>query len=360
MPEPVEVPAAAAAEVVAPSAAEAPPAEAVEAANDNAAPAKDKAKSNGKAAPVPEPEAPAAPVDEIATLRQLAEKHGFEVDGRTLTIKDKAAFRKRTKEIREGLDAELQARREAFEAEIAPKRADIEKSEAIRKAHAVGDYEGIARALGHKDWNELQEDVIARLADPNYKRLQELERKQQERDAREAREAEDREHRATAAERQRAITAYKADLSERMAKSPDKLVRAMADDPGFITAIHRIQEEHWDGATTISAEKAARMAIKGTSLPLHDELQGLYKRLKSAFEEETEAANDNATPPAETEKSPMKSPKPKTSPAPKPAAAPPGKWESDAEWREYAVRRMKEAARVADEEEGRERRSKKT
>jgi hypothetical protein len=329
MADPVETP------VAAPEAALTPPV--AEPTETPAEKPNGKAKANGAATEEQ------APPDEGAMLRELAAKLGFEVEDRKLTTKERAAFREKARQMRAEIDAEIQQRREAFEAEVSPRRAQVERAMLLEQAYEVGDYEGMARALGRKDWNDLQNDVIAKLADPNYKELQELKRWREETAQREQRQREEWIQNQKNEQIRQAVASHKADLSDRMAESADPLVREMHDDPMFIEAVYRIQAENWDGEHTVSPEKAIRMAAKGTAKALRDELEGLHKRLSKAFQPaETPAAEEPAKPN-------LKAPAPKTGPASKPSAAAMGKWDfsdpkQEAAFRERAKNVLAEAA----------------
>lgn len=319
-------------ETSAPATEQAPPAPETE--PTQSAEAKPNGKANGKAKPA-EPPPEAHPVDEAELLRTLAAKLGFEVEDRKLTTKERAEFRLKAKELRSEIDAELQQRREAFEAEVNPRRAQLDKAMALEAAHEAGDYEAIARILGNKDWDELQKTVIEKLSNPHYKEVQELKRWKEETAERERRAAAEWEQQQVAQRHAQAVAAHKADLSERMSRSNDPLIRAMHDDPGFIQAVFRIQQENWDGTETVSPEQAIRMAAKGTSRALRDEMVELKKRLDQAFPVQ-------AAEPAE-EKSLMKAPAPKTSPAPKPAAAATKKWDFTDPKTEMEFRKRRDA-----------------
>lgn len=237
-----------------------------------------------------------------AELAELAKKHGFVVEGGKVVPRERHAFREERRQAR----AELQKAREAFDAEAGKTKAQLQAEGravyAAKRALDADDFDGFAQALGHKDWNALNEKVINRFADPNYKRLQELERDKQQR---EQREAQQREQQIAQAKQQQELAAqaeYKQGLSATMAESSDPFVAAMADDPAFVNAIFRIQEQHFDGHETITAEEAVRLKPKDGGSPLLETLRGLYNRLhrSGVFAETEEGARStqNTTRPA--------------------------------------------------------------
>jgi uncharacterized membrane-anchored protein YhcB (DUF1043 family) len=281
---------------------------------------------------------------DIEIFRSLATRLGYELEDQKVTTKERAAFRISTKKAREEFNRELQAARDAFEQERSNFGPHVQRTRAILGALEAGDYEGFAKAAGYENWDALQSDQIKKVSDPNYRRIQELERKQAEADARVERERQEVELRAQEAQRQQLIDRYMRDLSASMAQSKDPLVRAMHDDPAFVRSVWNIQREHWDGSSTISPERAIQMAVRGANMSLQDELKQLHKRLSAVLGTATTEppANDNGATPMT--KPNMKAPKPKTSPNPKPSTAKGGNWRNDADFMRYAQQRMDEAA----------------
>lgn len=328
----------------------------------------------------------AAPADsaERAQLLELAKKLGYEVDDKRIDTAERAEFRHYKQQQRAALaaaQADLEKKRAEAEEHYSKRTAEAEAKAEERLAQAQselefanklsqaaedGDYDGLAVLLGRKDWNELQQDVIAKFADPGYKELQELkrwkqqqeeeklkskseqERAEKERKAEEERQAREVQRQQEIQARQQQLAAYHKQLSEKMATSEDPLTRVMSSDPSYIAAIVRIQQENWDPETesTVTAEQAAKLAIKGAPSPLIAEMESLYKRLHTVFGGATgqsaQAANTTST-----ETTPQGEKKaPKSAPVPtkgtKTASAP-GKFASPAEWRAYRDRRLAEA-----------------
>lgn len=336
------------------------------------------AKTPGKTALLKPTDADLEPTDaERAQLLELAKKLGFEVDDKRVETKDRAEFRRwreSQKSTISKLEADLERKRAEAEdhyskrtAEAEAKAAErlkeaeseLEFSNKLSQAAEDGDYDGLAVLLGHKDWNELQQGVIAKFADPNYKELQELKRwKVQEEEARvkaakeaEAKAAEEKrqqeeltrqqQHQQEMQARQQQLAAYHRQLSEKMATSEDALTRSMSSDPSYVAAIVRIQQENWDPETesTVTPEQAVKLAVRGANTPLATELQSLYQRLHSVFGAQP---TDNVPVTTGQEKKPA----PKSAPVPtkgtKTTSAP-GKFSNPAEWRKYVEQRLAEA-----------------
>lgn len=326
------------------------------------------------------PEKPRAPEQtdaERAQLLELAKKLGFEVDDKRVDTAERAEFR-RWKESQKStiskLEADLERKRAEAEDHYSKRTAEAEAkaAERLREAESElefsnklsqaaedGDYDGLAVLLGHKDWNELQQGVIAKFADPNYKELQELKRwKVQEEEARvkaakeaEAKAAEEKrqqeeltrqqQHQQEMQARQQQLAAYHRQLSEKMATSEDALTRSMSSDPSYVAAIVRIQQENWDPETesTVTPEQAVKLAVKGANTPLATELQSLYQRLHSVFGASV-ADNVPVTTGQEKKAAPKSAPVPTKGTK---TASAPGKFSNPAEWRKYVDQRLAEA-----------------
>jgi len=330
-----------------PAAADAPAAEPeaeAEPANDaepapEPEPKKPAKGGKGKGKPplvAPAPAAPVAPAaaappavaepgpavqDEIANLKAMAAKLGFDFDGTSVLSRERVAFRDNKRRSEAALSERQQqiaAQLEQAKRDFAP---DVEFAQAVKAAWKRGDPEQFAKALGAENFDKFQEYFIRMTADPHYQELQELKKKQ---DAIETERQREKEAMAAQSERNNRLMArrrYEAQLSEQMAQSKDPLVQAMHDDPNFIRAVMKIQEQNWDGEKTVPAERAVRMAAAEGGIPLGRELQMLYQRLAKVFGqtaaaeavqavvESTEAAA--AAPAANTNK-PGAKPRPRT------------------------------------------------
>lgn len=236
-----------------------------------------------EAAPAAAQAAAAPAVDKLAQLQALAAELDLQVEAGVVTARERVAFREQKRDL---------ARRiEQQEHEVLRRLNDVktqfsgrlERAEKLEQAAANGDYEGIAQILGKKDWNALQEEVIARISDPNYKRLKELEQFKAEQEQRAQAAQRENEYRTMAARREAAMRDHVTALSAQMAKSQDPLVAAMHDDPTFIRTVIEVQRQNWDGQSTVSPEKAIRIAAQGFQAPLQQTMRGLYDRLHKVF-----------------------------------------------------------------------------
>jgi hypothetical protein len=225
----------------------------------------------------------AAPAGEVEQLRALATKLGMSLEDGKVTTTERVKLRE---EKRANLQAISQARQNAIaevqkmREEIAPR---ITRAQAFEEAVASGDFNAIAQHAGFKDWNEMQEDQLKKAADPNYRKLLDLEsqlkaEKAEKEKAREQAEQQERTHAQIRAQNQ-----YKSQLSARMVSSQDPLVKAMADMPNFVNAVFNVQNATWDGSSdAMTPEHAIRHSVNGAP-SLLNEMKTLYERLAPVF-----------------------------------------------------------------------------
>jgi len=273
-----------------------------------------------------------------------------------LVIDDKGRVangeRKKFREYKEAERAKLDQRAQEISQKLETARTDLRNdlifANAVRAAREARDETALAKLLGFEDFDAYQQDLINHKADPNHRRLMELERQLQEKQRKEA-EAEQANQRAEMTAQQRAAEdRYIANLTEQMTKSEDRVVRAIGGLPLFRDAIYEIQKEHWDpiAKRTVSPERALKLALKGAP-PLLEEARAIYQRLHEAFgPEEAEEAEER--PAAKPTPKPVVKGKPagtKTGPSPKPSpSAPPDVSKmSDAEVSRYWTKRLAEA-----------------
>ncbi len=267
----------------------------------------EKPKPNGKGKKVVKP----ATDDGLAKLQELAKELDMEVVAGKVLPSERNDFREWKRKQKEAMQGEHQTRMAELEKREQGFQEKLKKADALLAAADAADYEGLAKLLGHDDWDKLQESVIARLSDPNYKRLRELERRDQERVEAEAKQKQEAETRAQQQQRAQAIQAHMVKLGQHCAASKDPVVQAMADEPNFIQAIFNIQRENYDQETdsTVTPEQAIKMAVRGAPRALIEELKTLAVKLNKAFGSQM-AANGNA--PAQA----MKKPAPKSAVVP--------------------------------------------
>jgi len=297
-----------------------------------------------KAAPKKDAKAPGDPKEaKRAQLKTLAEELGLNIDDSAVTVAERAEHRAAMRRDKEKLATE----RAEFERSKALKPEQQQAADfgaAIKDAYDRGDPDGFAKALGAKDFNEFQTSFIKRLADPNYNELRRLQQKVEEKEAAEKKAAEEAAKREEAQKHQHAYKTYMDNLTEICRKSTNPVVAAFADEPLFLSAVYRIQDENWNDETqsTLTVEQAIKKAVRGGSADLETGLRGLYERGKKAFEEV------GSTAPAAAAKTNGKRPAPKTAvvpvsssggggPAKKPSEMTP------AEWAAYRAKRMAEA-----------------
>lgn len=264
-----------------------------------------------------------------AKFDELAKKLGFKVEGGEVTWQERAEFR----DWKRKAGARLQEQEKQLVAKLSELKTsteeDVKWAKALRKAAEDGDYQAIAVHVGAKDWNELEERAIARIADPNYKRLRELEQWQQEQSKREEQTKAEQARQDQARARAEAQRAWQTELVGKMKESAEPLLQELHDDPMLAQAIMRVQGEHYDPTTqsTVSPEQAMRIPAKGAALNLHDELERLYGKLHKVFGKKPETAK----------------PAPKTEPKPMAAPAKWAKLDDEKEFRAHFHRTLGEA-----------------
>lgn len=262
--------------------------------------------------PTEEPEPAAKPAEEPkgelggrGLLEKLAKEQGFEVvDGKVLT-KERAEFRILKEEQRKQLQ---QAEKQAIERiETAKKELDERygKVDALETAIKNRDHVALAKALGHDDWDKLQQTIVAWNSDPAYQERLEMREKIRAIEEKEQQAAEQRQQQERAQQEFQARQQHFQQLSTIAKESTDPLVAAMHDDPLFLQAVFRIQQEKWDGREAVLPEHAVNMSAGGARVTLREELKNLYSKLHRAFGK-PEAEKPAAVPVAKTP------PKPKT------------------------------------------------
>lgn len=271
-----------------------PPAEATKEAPAPAPAAKTngkgkKAAAKGKAETAvaeatPAAQAEAAPaINKLDQLKALAAELDLEFDGAKVAVRERVEFREAKDRLRrqiEQQEAEVLRRLEEAKTQLSSK---LTKAEQIEKAYEAADYDGLAKLLGPADWNALQQEMIEKISDPNYKRLRELERREKERESQAEQQRQHAERVSYQQQQAEAMRTHVANLTEQMKQSADPLVREMHDDPLFINSVIEVQRQNWDGSTTVSPEKAIKIAAKGFTAPLSQSMKALYEKLHRVF-----------------------------------------------------------------------------
>jgi hypothetical protein len=240
----------------------------------------------GKEAP-PAAAEPVAPpvVDKAAALAALAAELGydFEPEAKRVTVAERVAFREAQKKAAARIEQQEQELLQNLNQAKGSFEPELAFAKQLKTAHDAGDYESVAKLLGANDWNGLQEAYIAKISDPNYKRLQLLEQKEREREQQVEQQRIQQQRQAQAQAQAQALQQHTANLSAQMQKSADPLVRELHDDPQFIRAVIEVQRQNWDGSATVSPEKAIKIAAQGFAAPLEKHMRGLYEKLQRAF-----------------------------------------------------------------------------
>lgn len=224
--------------------------------------------------------APEGAPSSIAELQELAKKHGFVVEDAKVLPRERHAFREERREARARLERERAEWQQQREAEVARIRSEGSAVIKAAQAYQAKDWDAFAQALGAKDWNELNGEVIGTFADPNFKKLQELERWKRQNEEQQAKAREEQQRVAMEQQQAQAEAEYRQGLAQQMAASEDPFVRAMHDDPRFVHAIFQIQKAHFDGQETISVEEAVKLKPRNGGSALLEDMRQLYSRLR--------------------------------------------------------------------------------
>jgi len=282
--------------------------------------------------------------DAMEQLQKLAKDLNLEVVGGKVLPSERNEFREWKRKQTEGLKVQEQQRLSKIEEREKGLDEKLKKSDAVLKAQADGDYEALAKALGHESWDKLQEDYIARVSDPHYKRMRELEAWKAEQTEREEKQKAELEQRQKQQQHLQGIAEYKKKLAGGMAQSKDPVLQAMGDDPEFVNIIFQVLKENFDPddteGGTLTPEQALDRAPRGAQRTVRQTLTLLRDRLNKGFGG-VPAAAAPATPKGD------KRPGPKSAPVPPGRtsdASPEKKNMSFAERAAYERRRLNEAA----------------
>lgn len=265
--------------------------------------------------PEPEPPADITPEgQELLELKKLAKKHNLKVEDGKVTSHEIAGFREWKRKQKAGVEQWAAGIKQQVQQEIqqAYDQANekLQFAERVHAAREAQDLDEFAKIAGFEDWNAAQKHKAAQIADPAHKELQELKRWQRDQQAQQAKQQQQAQAQAAEAERQKAIGEYIKGLQHQMSNSDDREIKVLSQDPTFVRAVYVIQNQHWDGSTTVAPEQAARMAAQGGPTLL-DEVRAKYKVMHEAFgQKEAEAMVKEAkkAEPAEKPKAPKSAP----------------------------------------------------
>ena len=325
------------------------PAEPVEGATGE--PANDtKAAANDNAQPKPPTEEEfAALVERFGpdkAIQIVAKKLNYTVDGATVSVAERAALREEKRQTKAALDRRQREIEEALSSKVKESESEIEFGRALKAAYQAGDFDQLARALGKKDWNDIQDEFIAKLADPNHKRLTELEQRIKDKEAAEDQQRQRYEAQQKEQQKAQAVYNYKVNtIVPNMKESKSSVLRELADNPDVVNMIYAIQNEHWDGGRPISVEDALEKPLPNGKIALKLILRGWADQLGRAFKpEEAPAPATNGT-------------KAKGKTEPKPGVAPSShKALDDTEWLQNGAAELAAAFKADEAREAEERR----
>jgi hypothetical protein len=284
--------------------------------------------------PAAEEKTDADKLGRLGLIKKLAAEEGLVVEDGKILTKQLAEFRLLKKEQRNQI---ARAEKDAIgRIENAQKELDdrFKKVQSLEAALKGRDHQGLAKALGYEDWDKLQQEIVAWNSDPHYQELREIKEWKAQQEAEAERAAQQRAQQQQQQQRAEMETKYIGDLSGVMKGSQDPVVAAMAEDPLFVRAVYRIQQENWDGRETVTPEQAVRMSAQGARVTLGEELQALHARLDKAFAKQ----RADAAP-----KQPA-APKPKIVGAPKPGPSEPAKFEKRLDRMRHYSDRLSEAS----------------
>jgi hypothetical protein len=217
-------------------------------------------------------------------LEALATELGFKLDGKAVTAADRYQLREESRRRQATFEAKMQAERQALEKERSTISEEGAKAKAFLAALEAGDPDGMAKAIGRNDWNAMQEEILARIADPHYNEIQRLRKEIDEDKAQKKKAAEEYQARQAQVERQQAIVSVKRGIMAEASQAKDPVLKAMHTDPLFVDTIFSLQEKNYDPVTqtTISIEEALDEPLpNGQTLRGH--MKDLYERLGKAF-----------------------------------------------------------------------------
>ena len=217
-------------------------------------------------------------------LEALATELGFKLDGKAVTAADRYNLREEARRRQATFEAKMQAERQAIEKERTTISEEGAKAKAFLAALEAGDPDGMAKAIGRNDWNAMQEEILARIADPHYNEIQRLRKEIDEDKAQKKKAAEEYQARQAQVERQQAIVSVKRGIMTEASQAKDPVLKAMHTDPLFVDTIFSLQEKNYDPVTqtTISIEEALDEPLpNGQTLRGH--MKDLYERLGKAF-----------------------------------------------------------------------------
>lgn len=206
---------------------------------------------------------PGEPADDDAE-----EPKGKPDDDKPVYGKERLKFRAEKRKHAEQIARE----RQAIADERAKLTAELEPVIQAKRAVELGDFDGLAKAFGFKDWNEANKRFLEESSSPGYKRLrqteEQLERMQaKEREEREA-AARARQQQEYQAQRQRNAAALATDM-----KAMEGLASDCADDPVVVDLVLQRIEKEFAGRDSVTHEEIAEVVPELIEQVLEQALQ---------------------------------------------------------------------------------------
>lgn len=283
-------------------------------------------------------------------LQIIARKLNYAVDGSTVSVAERKAFRDEQRKAKAALEDWKKNIADEWDGKINESKGEIEFGRALKAAKETGDYDGIARGLGFKDWNELADDHIAKLADPNHKRLTELERKLQEKERAEAERAEQWKQQQAQQQQAAQIQGYKANMSGEMKASQNPILKELADFPDVVNMLFAVRQDTFrKTGAELPLEHALKNTLPGGTQSVEHILKSWHDALGKAFGAGTSAPA--AAAPAAKGKAVGK-----TGPTPTPAPSATRNAADAKEWTSFGAKALEEAFKNEAQAQAEERR----
>lgn len=243
-------------------------------------------------------EEPAGSVDseELTAFKEQAEKLGFSIDDRQVAKQERVSLRQERKEMRARMAEERDETNRRLQTQTAEFEQKYERAMRLQRAIDEDNLDGVAEAIGYKDWTEVNKAFLNKNLNPQHKEMMALRRQLKEREEREETAAKAA-HQQKAQERHQAQQReYKRDLQDDISDLKDETLAAFSDHDLFVDTAFAYQQRHWDGVETISVQEAAELALQDAK-KLYE---GLHARFggRSTQTSETPASGATAEKPA--------------------------------------------------------------
>ncbi len=219
-----------------------------------------------------------------------AKEFGFEIDDGKVVNRERAELRVARKRIERDLNSKAQQIQRTYEEKIGELQEDVQAAGFFRRAIETRDYDSIAKAAGFRNFGEMSIAHVQRAADPAMEEVRTLRQQLEARDRAQAARAEQErvEREARSAEAQR--TDYVRNLHAELSSSADPAIAGLAADPddggAFTSMVFAVQQEHYDGHSTVSIQQAAKIAL--------DRIRSSYDRTSKILGHRTSSTVETA------------------------------------------------------------------